>query len=86
MHLFGTLGTLMFIVGFLSAAWLGAKKIYFISIGVPADLVTKSPYFFLALTSMIIGTQLFLTGFLGEMISRSSSNRNTYLIERKNNI
>lgn len=86
MHLFGTLGTLMFIVGFLSAAWLGAKKIYFISRGIPADLVTKSPYFFLALTSMIIGTQLFLTGFLGEMISRSSSDRNTYLIERKNNI
>ena len=86
MHLFGTLGTLMFIVGFLSAAWLGAKKIYFISQGIPADLVTKSPYFFLALTSMIIGTQLFLTGFLGEMISRTSSNRNNYLIEAKNNL
>ncbi|MGE0088965.1 MAG: glycosyltransferase family 2 protein [Bacteroidales bacterium] len=83
MHLFGTLGTLMFIVGFLSAAWLGAKKIYYISNGIPADLVTKSPYFYLALTSMIIGTQLFIAGFLGELFSRSSSDRNNYKIEEK---
>jgi glycosyltransferase involved in cell wall biosynthesis len=86
MHLFGTLGTLMFIVGFLSAAWLGAKKIYFISNGIPADLVTKSPYFYLALTSMIIGTQLFIAGFLGELISRNSSDRNNYQIAEKINL
>ena len=86
MHLFGTLGTLMFIVGFLSAAWLGAKKIYYISNGIPADLLTKSPYFFLALTSMIIGTQLFIAGFLGELISRSSSDRNNYQISEKLNL
>jgi len=76
----------MFIVGFLSAAWLGAKKIYFISIGIPADLVTKSPYFYLALTSMIIGTQLFIAGFLGELISRNSSDRNNYQIAEKINL
>jgi len=86
MHLFGTLGTLMFIVGFLSTAWLGAKKIYFISNGIPADLVTKSPYFYLALTSMIIGTQLFIAGFLGELISRNSSDRNNYQIAEKINM
>ncbi len=86
MHLFGTLGTLMFIVGFLSTAWLGAKKIYFISNGIPADLVTKSPYFYLALTSMIIGTQLFIAGFLGELISRNSSDRNNYQIAEKINV
>ena len=86
MHLFGTLGTLMFIVGFLSTAWLGAKKIYYISNGIPADLVTKSPYFYLALTSMIIGTQLFIAGFLGELISRNSSDRNNYQIAEKINL
>jgi glycosyltransferase involved in cell wall biosynthesis len=86
MHLFGTLGTLMFIVGFLSTAWLGAKKIYYISNGIPADLVTKSPYFYLALTSMIIGTQLFIAGFLGELISRSSHDRNNYQIAEKINL
>ena len=85
MHIFGTLGSLMFLLGFLSAAWLGAKKIYFISNGIPADLVTKSPYFFLALTAMIIGTQLFIAGFLGELISRTSSNRNDYQISEKLN-
>ena len=83
MHIFGSLGTLMFILGFLWAAYLGADKFYFSVIQhVPAKLVTSSPYFYLALTSMIIGTQLFLAGFIGELVSRNSSDRNDYLIEK----
>jgi len=83
MHLFGTLGTLMFVAGFLSAAWLGAQKLYHISKGIRASLVTDSPYFYLALTAMILGTQLFLSGFLGELISRNSTERNSYQIDKE---
>lgn len=85
MHFFGSLGTLMFIAGFLAAAWLGAEKIYFTLKHIPKVRVTESPYFYIALTAMIIGSQLFLAGFLGEMISRSSSDRNIYLIAEKIN-
>jgi hypothetical protein len=63
MHLFGSLGSLMFLAGFLAAAWLGAQKLYYVYHGVRANLVTDSPYFYLALTAMILGTQLFLSGF-----------------------
>ena len=83
MHLFGSLGTLMFLVGFLSAVWLGAQKMYYVHRGIKANLVTDSPYFYLALTAMILGTQLFLSGFLGELISRNSSERNTYQIDKE---
>ncbi|MDR2036419.1 MAG: glycosyltransferase family 2 protein [Bacteroidales bacterium] len=83
MHLFGLLGTLMFIVGLLSAIWLGAQKLYFVYHGIRAGLVTNSPYFYLALTAMILGTQLFLAGFLGEMISRASVDRNAYQIKNE---
>ena len=83
MHLFGLLGTLMFLVGFLSAAWLGAQKLYYVRHGIRASLVTDSPYFYLALTAMILGTQLFLSGFLGELISRNSTERNTYQIDKE---
>jgi len=86
MHMFGTLGTLMFIVGFLSAAWLGAQKLYMIHEGIKANLITHSPYFYLSLTAMIIGSQLFVSGFLGELISRSSSDRNHYHIEEEKNL
>ena len=86
MHLFGTFGTLMFIIGFVAAAWLGAQKIIFSVRGIAMHRVTESPYFYLALAVMIIGSQLFLAGFLGELISRSSSNRNSYLIEKKINL
>ncbi len=85
MHLFGTLGTLMFLIGFFAAAWLGGQKIYFTIHSIPMPRVTQSPYFYLALTAMIIGTQLFMAGFLGELISRSSTDRNTYLIDKKIN-
>jgi len=85
MHLFGTLGTLMFIAGFIAAAWLGGVKLYNTFHDIPAQRVTQSPYFYLALTAMIIGTQLFLAGFLGELVSRNSSDRNVYQIEKKIN-
>jgi len=85
MHFFGALGTLMFIAGFLAAAWLGAEKIYLTLKHIPMVRVTASPYFYIALTAMIIGSQLFLAGFLGEMISRNSSDRNNYLIAEKIN-
>jgi len=83
MHLFGTLGSLMFLCGFLAIAWLGGFKIYQQLHGILLERVTQSPYFYIALTSMILGTQLFLAGFLGELISRSSSERNRYLIDKK---
>ena len=83
MHLFGLLGSLMFMAGFLSAAWLGAQKLFFVSRGIVTSLVTDSPYFYLALTAMILGTQLFLSGFLGELISRNSTERNTYQIDKE---
>ncbi|MGC9375242.1 MAG: glycosyltransferase family 2 protein [Bacteroidales bacterium] len=86
MHLFGTLGTLMFFAGFLAAAWLGGQKIYFLWNNIKAPLVSDSPIFYIALTSMIMGTQLFLAGFLGELISRNSSDRNNYQIEQKINL
>jgi glycosyltransferase involved in cell wall biosynthesis len=85
MHLFGSLGTLMFIMGFLMAGYLGINKLVFIHNNLRAPLITDSPYFFIALTVMIIGSFLFLTGFLGELLNRSSSERNSYLIREKIN-
>lgn len=86
MHLFGTFGTLVFLVGFIAAAYLGIQKIIYTVRGEIMDRVTESPYFYLALVAMIIGTQLFLTGFLGELVSRSSSDRNSYLIDEEINL
>lgn len=86
MHLFGFLGTLMFIIGFVMAGYLGIKKLVFVHNGLRAPLVTDSPYFYIALTVMIIGSILFLTGFLGELINRNSSERNSYLIKDKVNL
>jgi glycosyltransferase involved in cell wall biosynthesis len=83
MHFFGTVGSLMFFLGFLAAIWLGIHKIYCVSKGISATLVTNNAYFYIALTAMILGTQLFLAGFLAELISRSSSERNNYLINKK---
>ena len=82
MHVFGFLGSVMFFIGFISAFILGAHKLYYLWSGIPQRLVTNSPYFYIALTMMIIGTQLFLTGFLGDLISRTSTNRNEYQIEK----
>ena len=86
MHLFGLLGTIMFLAGFVMAAYLGIKKLVFVHNGLRAPLVTDSPFFYIGLTVMVIGSLLFLTGFLGELINRTSSERNTYLIRDKLNL
>ena len=83
MHVFGFLGSLMFMIGFIAAFLIGADKLWCLAHGIPQRLVTDSPYFFISLTMMMIGTQLFLAGFLGDLISRSSSNRNDYQIEEE---
>lgn len=82
MHFFGLLGSIMFFLGFIAVAILGITKIYHLNSGNPYPLVTDSPYFYLSLTSMIIGSQLFLAGFIGELIARSSAERNNYKIEK----
>lgn len=82
MHFFGILGSLMFFVGFVAVIIVGASKLYYMNQGMPYRLVTDSPYFYLSLTSMIIGTQLFVAGFLGELISRNAPERNKYQIEK----
>lgn len=86
MHLFGSLGTIMFLIGFVMAGYLGIRKLIYIHNHLRAPLVTESPYFYIALTAMIIGSVLFLTGFLGELINRNSSDRNSYLIKDKVNL
>lgn len=83
MHVFGFLGSIMFMIGFVSAAILGIDKLCALANGVQQRLVTDSPYFYISLTMMMIGTQLFLAGFLGDLISRNSSNRNEYQIEEE---
>jgi glycosyltransferase involved in cell wall biosynthesis len=83
MHFFGTLGVVMFFAGMIMAAYLGFQKYCALASGEAAALVTNSPYFYFGLTLMIMGSQMFLAGFLGELISRSSSDRNHYLIEKK---
>lgn len=83
MHLFGTLGVFMFMIGFLAAIAVGANKLFHMSKGIVSPLVSDSPYFYIALVCMIIGSQLFLAGFLGELISRSSSERNHYQIDKE---
>lgn len=86
MHLFGSLGTLMFLIGFIMAGYLGIKKLVYVNQHLRAPLVTDSPFFYIALTVMVIGSFLFLTGFLGELINRRSSERNNYLIRDKANL
>ncbi|MBK7682763.1 MAG: glycosyltransferase [Bacteroidia bacterium] len=85
MHLFGTLGTLMFLIGFMLAAYLGASKIWAVYQNEYARLITNRPSFYIALTCMILGTQLFLAGFVSELVGRSSTERNHYLIESTEN-
>jgi glycosyltransferase involved in cell wall biosynthesis len=83
MHLFGTLGLLMFILGFLGAAYLGASKLYDVTHHISARLLTQRPSFYISLTCMILGTLLFIAGFLGELISRNSHDRNRYQVEKR---
>ena len=86
MHLFGLLGTIMFLIGFVMAGYLGIRKLVSVHNNLRAPLVTDSPYFYIALTAMIIGSILFLTGFLGELINRNSAERNIYMIRDKINL
>lgn len=78
MHLFGGVGTLMFTIGFLLTGYIGAQKLYFILVHIRAPLITDTPWFYLALVTMVIGVQLFLAGFIAEMVSRNSPDRNVY--------
>jgi len=83
MHMFGLLGTLMFFIGFVAVIVVGANKLIALANGIPARLVTDSPYFYISLTMMILGTQLFVAGALGDLISRSSQMRNDYQVEKE---
>lgn len=78
MHFFGLWGTILFIIGFGIALYLSYTKIFH-----QAYFMTSRPLFYFGLTALIMGTQLFLAGFLGELISRNSADRNNYLIEEK---
>jgi glycosyltransferase involved in cell wall biosynthesis len=81
MHFFGAVGTLMFIVGFLSALWLGISKLIDVARGIYGHLITDNPWFFIALTMMLMGTLLFVAGFLGEMIIRTNREHKNYNID-----
>ncbi len=83
MHFFGLIGTLMFIIGFMASAYIGVDKLYSLSIGVPALKVTDNPWFYIALTTMVLGTLLFLAGLLAELIGRSAADRNKYLVKEE---
>ena len=83
MHFFGLWGTVVFFIGFIAVVVVGGIKLSAIIAGERAPLVTDMPYFYLALTTMVIGVQMFLTGFLGELISRSSGDRNNYKIAKE---
>jgi glycosyltransferase involved in cell wall biosynthesis len=80
MHLFGAIGSVMFIIGFMFAGFIGISKLYYMYNGMRYSLVTNNPWFFIALTAMILGTQLFLAGFLGEIILRTKNNEERYKV------
>jgi glycosyltransferase involved in cell wall biosynthesis len=82
MHLFGALGSIMFLIGFLAAGFIGVFKLYKLYHGMSYELVTNNPWFYISLTTMIIGTQLFLAGFLGEIILRTKNNEERYKISK----
>jgi glycosyltransferase involved in cell wall biosynthesis len=80
MHFFGAMGTLVFFLGFLATLWVLGSKLYSLLSHVRAPLVTDQPLFYMALTSMIIGAQLFLAGFVAELVARNSGERNNYRV------
>ncbi|HEX8270272.1 MAG TPA: glycosyltransferase family 2 protein [Flavobacterium sp.] len=80
MHLFGAMGSLMFLIGFFAAMFIGINKLFRLYNHLPTVLVTQNPWFYIALATMIIGTQLFLAGFLGEIILRTKNNSDRYKI------
>ena len=81
MHFFGAAGTVMFIIGFLSALWLGVSKLIDVARGMYGHLIADNPWFYIALTMMVLGTQLFIAVFLGEMLIRTNRERKNYHIE-----
>jgi len=83
MHLFGTLGTLMFVIGFMLFAWIGGAKLWSIWLGTPSRNIAELSHFYVALAVMIIGVQLFVAGFLGELISRNHPDRNRYKVRER---
>lgn len=83
MHFFGVLGTLMFMLGFILFTYIGGAKLYYMYIDVSAKNIAEMSSFYIALTSMIMGLQLFLAGFIGEMLSRQAYDRNLYYIEEE---
>ncbi|QHI38895.1 Undecaprenyl-phosphate 4-deoxy-4-formamido-L-arabinose transferase [Kordia antarctica] len=85
MHLFGALGVLMFMIGLASAGYIGITKLYKLAYDLPAILVTDNPWFYISLATMIIGTQFFLAGFLGEIVLRSKRDKERYKISETEN-
>lgn len=83
MHLFGVLGGLMFFIGLAVFAWIGGSKLYHIAYDIPAKNIAELSSFYIALTAMILGTQLFVGGFLGELITRNNPSRNLYKVKEK---
>jgi len=83
MHFFGSIGVLVFMIGFLAFGWIGGVKLFALIRDVPAKNIATQSVFFVALTAMIIGTQLFLAGFIGELIARNSGRRNDYRISER---
>ena len=83
MHFFGVLGSLMFLLGFCLFSFIGGNKLYLMINGLPAQNIANMSGFYIALTTMIIGVQLFLSGFIAEMISRNSYDRNSYQVEKE---
>ena len=82
MYFFGSLGTLMFFIGGATTAWIIGAKLYKQAHALPLRAVTDQPLFYLAILAIILGVQLFLAGFLGELIDRNSGERNNYLIDK----
>ena len=83
MHFFGVFGTIMFLLGFILFSYIGGQKLYYILNSLPAKNIADTSGFYIALSSMIIGVQLFLTGFISEMISRNAYDRSNYQIEKE---
>lgn len=85
MHLFGAMGSVMFIIGFMLAGYIGISKLYHMYNDMRYTLVTNNPWFYIALTTMVLGTQLFLAGFLGEIILRTKNNEERYKVSSEVN-
>ena len=83
MHFFGTIGALSFLIGTIMALWIIIEKLYHITMHIRYTReVVDQPLFYIALVAIIVGFQLFLTGFIAELVSRNSPERNTYQIEK----